>query len=244
MPLRLRAAVAAASRIWAKDIPLPFLLARTPLSDRVPGCTRIVTWSPSIAYSSVSPGLMRKALRIFPGIVVCPLLVTVECCIGITLAISSIPYLPLLDSRWQAPKYPASFRRGAAIEIGSVGSKGTRLTRLYDANHDGMNPNYREVDTFATNSASTYNALQGQARFSDWHRFSGFSAYVFSKSLDGASDGIDFNFATAASGLALQQALAQCPGCFSTQTPDVAQGNPGLGGGEPRVVQFAARLQF
>jgi hypothetical protein len=39
-------------------------------------------------------------------------------------------------------------------------------------------------------------------------------------------------------------ALAQCPGCFSTQTPDVAQGNPGLGGGGPRVPQFAARLQF
>jgi hypothetical protein len=304
--------------------------------------------------------------------------------------------------------------RGAAIEIGYVGSKGTRLTRLYDANQDGINPNYGEIDTFATNSSSTYNALQVQARFSDWHRFSGFSAYVFSKSLDGASDGIDFNFATAAfpqnsdnlqaekgpstfdarhrwttaltyavpvwgalpqrlaegwrwntivtamsgqpigiitpngilnadgsdnfhqrpdvvpgvnqilggnpangyinplafatpagnfgdlgrdavygpgfwnidfsltkdtklterlnlqlraeffnifnhpqfalpggvitpaagSGLTLQQALAQCPGCFSTQTPDVAQGNPGLGGGGPRVLQFAARLQF
>ncbi len=55
--------------------------------------------------------------------------------------------------------------RGAAIEIGYVGSKGTRLTRLYDANQDGINPNYGEIDTFATNSASTYNALQVQARF-------------------------------------------------------------------------------
>jgi len=87
---------------------------------------------------------------------------------------------------------------GAAIEIGYVGSKGTRLTRLYDANQDGINPNFGETDTFATNSSSSYNALQAQARFSNWHRFSGFSAYVFSKSLDGASDGIDFNFATAA----------------------------------------------
>src|SRR5262249_53181217 len=41
-PSRARAAFAAASRIWAKDIPLPFLLASTPLSDRVPRCTRIV----------------------------------------------------------------------------------------------------------------------------------------------------------------------------------------------------------
>jgi hypothetical protein len=304
--------------------------------------------------------------------------------------------------------------RGAAIEIGYVGSKGTRLTRLYDANQDDINTNYGEIDTFATNSSSTYNALQVQARFANWHHFSGFSAYVFSKTLDGASDGIDFNFATAAfpqnsddlkaekgpstfdarhrwttalsysvpvwgalpprlaqgwggntivtvmsgqpigiitqngilnadgsdnfhqrpdvvpgvdpilggnpatgyinpfafatpvgnfgdlgrnavygpgfwnidfsvtkdtklterlnlqlraeffnifnhpqfalpggaivpaagSGLTLQQALAQCPGCISTQTPDVAQGNPGLGGGGPRVIQFAARIQF
>jgi hypothetical protein len=303
--------------------------------------------------------------------------------------------------------------RGAAIEIGYVGSKGTRLTRLYDANQDDINPNYGEIDTFATNSASTYNALQVQARFNNWHRFSGFSAYVFSKSLDGASDGIDFNFSTAAfpqnsddlqaekgpstfdarhrwttalnysvpvwsalpprlaqgwgwntivtvmsgqpigiitpngifnadnsdnfhqrpdvvpgvnqilpgnpangyinpfafalpagnfgnlgrdavygpgfwnidfsvtkdtklterlrlqlraeffnifnhpqfalpggtvvpplPGMTPQQALAACPGCSSTSTPDVAQGNPGLGGGGPRVIQFAARLQF
>jgi hypothetical protein len=38
--------------------------------------------------------------------------------------------------------------------------------------------------------------------------------------------------------------LANCSGCSSTQTPDVAQGNPGLGGGGPRVLQFAIRLAF
>ncbi len=79
-----------------------------------------------------------------------------------------------------------------------MGSKGTRFTRLYDANQDDINVNYGEVDTFSSNTSSTYNALQVQARFSKWHHFSGFSAYVFSKCLDGASDGIDFNFATAA----------------------------------------------
>jgi hypothetical protein len=286
--------------------------------------------------------------------------------------------------------------RGAVIEVGYVGSKGTRLTRLFNANQDFINPNYSTVDTFATNTSSTYNALQFEARFSNWHRFSGFTSYVFSKSLDGASDGIDFNFATAAlpqdsdnlkaekgpstfdakhrwtaamnyqvpvwsalpkklaegwqwntiitamSGqpigiltgnghqrpdlvpgvpqilhrspangyinplafafpagndgnlgrdavygpgfwnidfsvtkdthlterLVLQlraeffnifnhpqfalpggvinpgASLTDCSGCFSTQTPDVAQGNPGLGGGGPRVVQLAARFQF
>ena len=34
------------------------------------------------------------------------------------------------------------------------------------------------------------------------------------------------------------------PAGLITQTPDVAQGNPGLGGGGPRVMQLAARLVF
>jgi hypothetical protein len=288
---------------------------------------------------------------------------------------------------------------GVAFQIGYAGSKGTRLTRLYDANQDGLNPNYSQVAVFSTISDSTYNSLQTQVRFVNWHRLSGFASYVFSKSLDGASDGIDFNGSTAAfpqdsdnlkaekgpstfdarhrftaalnfgvpvwSGLPNRLAsgwqlntivtamsgqpigivtgggfngrqrpdvvpgvprilsgspangyinplafatpagedgnlgrdavygpgfwnidfsvtkdthlterlvlqlraeffnifnhpqfalpggvinpgapLADCAGCFSTQTPDVAQGNPGLGGGGPRVVQLAARFQF
>src|SRR6266581_7813847 len=87
MPSRSRAAFAAASRIWAKASPLPFLLASTPLSDRVPGCTRMMAWFPSTRYSSLSPGLLRNALRIFPGMVVCPLLVTLECCIASSLTV-------------------------------------------------------------------------------------------------------------------------------------------------------------
>jgi hypothetical protein len=34
------------------------------------------------------------------------------------------------------------------------------------------------------------------------------------------------------------------PAGVITQTPDVAQGNPGLGGGGPRVVQLAAKFTF
>jgi hypothetical protein len=85
-----------------------------------------------------------------------------------------------------------------SFQIGYVGSKGTRLTRLYDLNQDGENPNYESIDVFSTSANSTYNAFQVNGRFQNWHRFSGFYGYVFSKSLDGASDGIDFNFATAA----------------------------------------------
>src|SRR5271166_3095005 len=92
-----------------------------------------------------------------------------------------------------------------AFEIGYVGSKGTRLTRLYDANQ-GRDPNintpaypqYAAVDVFSGSANSTYHGLQTTVRFQQFHGFSGFSTYTFSKSLDGASDGINFNFANAA----------------------------------------------
>src|SRR5213594_4606534 len=100
---RPRASSAAASRICAKDIPLPFLLASVPFSDRVPGCTRMVAWSPFTIYSSLSPGLICRALRISPGIVVCPLLVTVEC--NMASSLLYISYLlcdyALLSIEWQ-----------------------------------------------------------------------------------------------------------------------------------------------
>ena len=92
-----------------------------------------------------------------------------------------------------------------AFEIGYVGSKGTRLTRLYDANQGrdlGINtpayPHYAAVDVFSDSANSTYHGLQTTVRFQQFHGFSGFSTYTFSKSLDGASDGINFNFANAA----------------------------------------------
>ena len=85
-----------------------------------------------------------------------------------------------------------------SLEAGYVGSKGTKLVRLYDLNQNGINANYSTIDVLSTGSASTYHAGQLTARFQSWHRVSGFSTYTWSKSLDGASDGIDFNFAGAA----------------------------------------------
>ncbi|HVS88287.1 MAG TPA: TonB-dependent receptor [Candidatus Acidoferrum sp.] len=85
-----------------------------------------------------------------------------------------------------------------ALEVGYVGTKGTRLTRLYDKNQDFTNPNYFQIAVLSTGANSTYNALQTTVRFNNWHRFSGFSTYSWSKSLDGASDGLDFNGGTAA----------------------------------------------
>jgi hypothetical protein len=91
----------------------------------------------------------------------------------------------------------------ASFEVGYVGSKGTRLTRLFDANQadaDGNrpNPNYGFEDYLTTTANSTYHALQTTLRLRNMHGFSGFTTYTFSKSLDDASDGIDFNGATAA----------------------------------------------
>lgn len=90
-----------------------------------------------------------------------------------------------------------------AFQLGYVGSKGTKLVRLRDANQpdvngDRPNPTYGFMDEFATISASTYHALQATLRTRGWYGLSGFAGYTWSKSLDDASDGIDFNFATVA----------------------------------------------
>ncbi len=93
--------------------------------------------------------------------------------------------------------------KNVALQVGYVGSKGTKLVRLLDANQPNAggtrpNPNYGFMDEFATVSGSTYNALQGTLRVQGSHGISGFAGYTLSKSLDDASDGIDYNFATVA----------------------------------------------
>ncbi|MBZ5705334.1 MAG: carboxypeptidase regulatory-like domain-containing protein [Acidobacteriia bacterium] len=91
-----------------------------------------------------------------------------------------------------------------ALQIGYVGGKGTKLARLRDANQPDVNgnrnnfPQYGAVDQFTTVAASTYHALQATLRTRSWYGLSGFAGYTWSKSLDDASDAIDFNFATVA----------------------------------------------
>jgi hypothetical protein len=85
----------------------------------------------------------------------------------------------------------------ASMEVGYVGSKGSRLVRLtdwneLDANGNYPNPNFDAIDALMTSSSSNYHALQVTTRIQNAHRFSGFAGYVWSKSLDYASDGIDF----------------------------------------------------
>lgn len=91
-----------------------------------------------------------------------------------------------------------------ALQLGYIGSKGSKLVRLRDANQMDVNgnrnnyPEYGPVDQFTTVSFSNYHALQATLRTRDWHGLSGFTGYTWSKSLDDASDGIDFNFSTVA----------------------------------------------
>jgi hypothetical protein len=89
------------------------------------------------------------------------------------------------------------FAENASVEMGYVGSKGTKLIRLTDANEpdgDGNvpNPNFGAIDVLTPISSSTYHALQTTLRIQNAHRISGFASYNWSKSLDDASDGIDF----------------------------------------------------
>jgi carboxypeptidase family protein len=85
----------------------------------------------------------------------------------------------------------------ASFEVRYVGSKGTKLVRLTDlnepdANGNVPNANYGAIDQLTPSSSSSYNALQTIARLQNVHRISGFASYVWSKSIDDASDGIDF----------------------------------------------------
>src|SRR5262249_49416474 len=87
--------------------------------------------------------------------------------------------------------------QNASIEARYVGSKGTKLVRLTDlnepdANGDRPNPNYSAIDALTPSSSSSYSALQAIGRLENTHGVSGFAAYVWSKAIDDASDGIDF----------------------------------------------------
>ncbi len=89
------------------------------------------------------------------------------------------------------------FAQNASVEVGYVGSKGTKLIRLTDLNEpdgDGNapNPSFGTVDELLPGASSIYHALQAIVRIQDTHGVSGFAGYTFAKAIDDASDGIDF----------------------------------------------------
>lgn len=124
---------------------------------------------------------------------------------GPIYSLSSPPYNIFVTPRNFATPYVQNWNlnvqeqlnRVAALELGYVGSKGTRLVRLYDQNQNDAdfnrpNPNYGNMHTLTTISCSTYHAMQAIFRLNGWAGFSGFTSYTWSKALDDASDGIDF----------------------------------------------------
>jgi hypothetical protein len=87
--------------------------------------------------------------------------------------------------------------QNTSFEARYVGSKGTHLVRLTDLNEPDAsgtrpNSNYSAIDELTPSSSSSYNAVQAIARIQNVHGISGFAAYVWSKAIDDASDGIDF----------------------------------------------------
>jgi hypothetical protein len=89
------------------------------------------------------------------------------------------------------------FAQNASVEVGYVGSKGTKLVRLTDLNEpdaDGnlSNPGFGTMDELYPGASSIYHALQTIVRIQNTHGLSGFAGYTFAKAIDDASDGIDF----------------------------------------------------
>lgn len=87
--------------------------------------------------------------------------------------------------------------QATAFEVRYVGSKGTKLVRLTDLNEPDANgvrpnPNYSAIDELTPSSSSIYHSLHAITRLRNAHGFSGLAGYVWSKSIDDASDGIDF----------------------------------------------------
>jgi hypothetical protein len=112
--------------------------------------------------------------------------------------------------------------QAGALELGYVGSKGTKLVRLYDQNQpDGNfnypNPNYVNMHTLAPISNSNYHALQATLRAQGWHGWSGFANYTLSKSIDDASDGIDFTAGAAFPQDSTNIAAERGPSTFDTR---------------------------
>jgi hypothetical protein len=109
-----------------------------------------------------------------------------------------------------------------SVEIGYVGSKGTHLVRLFDANQPDANftfpnPKFGNVDTLAPISSSVFHSLQTTFRVQGEHGWSGFATYNYSKSLDDASDGIDFTAGAAFPQDSTNIAAERGPSTFDTR---------------------------
>jgi hypothetical protein len=109
-----------------------------------------------------------------------------------------------------------------SLEVGYVGGKGTHLVRLFDANQPDANfnfpnPNFTNMDFLAPISSSSYSALQTTYRIQGKHGWSGFASYTYGKSIDDASDGIDFTPGAAFPQDSTNLAAERGPSTFDTR---------------------------
>jgi hypothetical protein len=85
-----------------------------------------------------------------------------------------------------------------ALQVGYVGSHGTKLFRFRDINqHDPPTGNFpfaafNIINQFESTANSNYNALQISWRLRSWHKVSSQVAYTWAHSIDNASDGEDY----------------------------------------------------
>lgn len=88
--------------------------------------------------------------------------------------------------------------KNIALQVGYVGSQGRHLFRYVDLNQFNPTtatfafPALGVVNQIQSSASSSYNALSSILRFRSWHGFTSQLSYVWSHSIDNASDGIDF----------------------------------------------------
>jgi hypothetical protein len=84
------------------------------------------------------------------------------------------------------------------LQVGYVGSNGTKLFRYVDINQVNPAtgavtfPAFTFINRFQSSANSNYNALQASLRLRNWHGLTSTLNYAWSHSIDNASDGQDF----------------------------------------------------
>jgi hypothetical protein len=134
-----------------------------------------------------------------------------------------VPGVPVILPHWDPSTgylNPAAFQQPATGTFGNLGRNAI------------FGPGYANVDFSIAKTTKLTESLSLQLR---WEIFNVFNRTNFALPNGTLTPSINDD------GSVNSQAG---PAGLITQTPDVAQGNPGLGGGGPRVMQIAARLLF
>jgi outer membrane receptor protein involved in Fe transport len=103
------------------------------------------------------------------------------------------PYIQVYNLNLQQ-----ELNRNVAVQVGYVGSHGTKLFRYIDINQVNPAtgtvafPAFVFINRFQSSATSNYNSLQTSLRFRNWHGVTSTLNYAWSHSIDNASDGQDY----------------------------------------------------